>query len=63
MKKTLLLLCTVLLTVSAPVESIFAQTEKLDKKERKERRELLKSLKNEKEINVIIDMSQAIIYG
>jgi ribosomal protein L11 methylase PrmA len=63
MKKTLLLLCTVLLTVSTPVESLFAQTEKLDKKERKERRELLMSLKNEKEINVIIDFFNTNIHG
>jgi hypothetical protein len=63
MRNTLFLLCASLLTICTPVEFLFAQTEKLDKQERKERRELLKSLQNEKEINVIIDMTKANIHG
>ena len=63
MRKTLFLLCASLLTICTSVEFLFAQTEKLDKQERKERRELLMSLQNEKEINVIIDISQAVIHG
>ncbi|MDD4030076.1 MAG: hypothetical protein PHE07_01425 [Bacteroidales bacterium] len=63
MRKSLFVLFAIIFAISAPVESLFAQTEKLDKKERKERRELLKSLKNEKEINVIIDFSKANIHG
>lgn len=63
MNKFLLLSCTVIFAISAPVESLFAQTEKLDKKERKEMRELLKSLQNEKEIDVTLDISRAKIHG
>jgi len=63
MRKALLLLCALLLTMLIPIESILAQTNKVDKQERKARRELLMSLQNEKEINVIMDMSNVIILG
>lgn len=57
MRKFLLLLFTVMFAIIAPTESIYAQTSK------KETKELLKSLQNEKEINVRIDMTNAIILG
>ena len=57
MKNFAFLLCVTVLALSLPVDSLHAQTSK------KELREILKSLKNEKEINVIIDFSQAIIHG
>ena len=52
-----LFLCTVVLALCIPVDSLHAQTSK------KELREILKSLKNEKEIDVSITFSQAIIHG
>ncbi len=52
-----LFLCTVVLALCIPVDSLYAQTSK------KELREILKSLKNEKEIDVSIKFSQAIIHG
>jgi len=52
-----LFLCTVVLALSLPVDSLYAQNSK------KEIKELLKSLKNEKEIDVSITFSQAIIHG
>ena len=52
-----LFLCTVVLALCIPVDSLYAQNSK------KEIKELLKSLKNEKEIDVSITFSQAIIHG
>ena len=63
MRKTLFLLCASLLTIVTPIESVLAQTKKVDKQERKARRELLMSLRNEKEIDVVFDMSKAEIHG
>lgn len=57
MRKSLFLLFTVIFAIIAPPESLYAQTSK------KETKELLKSLQNEKEINVRIDMTNAIILG
>ena len=57
MRKLLFLSFTIVLAFSLPVDCLHAQTSK------KEIRELLKSLQNEKEINVIIDFSQAVIHG
>ena len=51
------LLFTIVLALSLPVDSLYAQNSK------KEIRELLKSLQNEKEIDVSIKFSQAIIHG
>jgi len=55
MRKSLFLLFTVMFAIIAPTESLYAQT--------KEERELLKSLRNEKEIDVILDVSRAKIHG
>ena len=57
MRKLLFLSFTIVLALSLPVDSLHAQTSK------KEIRELLKSLQNEKEINVIFDISNAMIEG
>lgn len=57
MRKSLFLLFTVMFAIIAPTESLYAQTSK------KETKEILKSLQNEKEINVRIDMTNAIIQG
>ena len=57
MKNFAFLLCVTVLALSLPVDSLYAQTSK------KELREILKSLKNEKEIDVSITFSQAIIHG
>ena len=57
MKNFAFLLCVTVLALSLPVDSLHAQTSK------KEIKELLKSLKNEKEIDVSITFSQAIIHG
>ncbi len=57
MRKSLFLLFTVMFAIIAPTESLYAQTSK------KETKEILKSLQNEKEINVRIDMTNAIILG
>ncbi len=57
MKNFTLLLCTIVLAFSLPVDSLHAQTSK------KELREILKSLQNEKQIDVSIKFSQAIIHG
>ena len=57
MRKLLFLSFTIVLGLSIPVDSLHAQTSK------KEIRELLKSLQNEKEINVIFDISNAMIEG
>lgn len=63
MRKTLFLLCALLLTIVMPIESVLAQTKKIDKQERKARRELLMAMWTEKEINVTIDFSKANIHG
>jgi len=57
MRKLLFLSFTIVLALSLPVDSLYAQNSK------KEIKELLKSLKNEKEIDVSITFSQAIIHG
>ena len=57
MKNLHFLLFTIVLALSLPVDSLYAQNSK------KEIRELLKSLQNEKEIDVSIKFSQAIIHG
>ena len=57
MKNFAFLLCVTVLALSLPVDSLYAQNSK------KEIKELLKSLKNEKEIDVSITFSQAIIHG
>lgn len=57
MKNLMFLLIAILLGISIPIDSLSAQSSK------KEMRELLKSLRNEKEIDVSIRMSDAIIHG
>jgi hypothetical protein len=57
MKNLHFLLFTIVLALSLPVDSLYAQNSK------KEIRELLKSLQKEKEIDVSITFSQAIIHG
>jgi len=57
MKNLHFLLFTIVLALSLPVDSLYAQNSK------KEIREILKSLQIEKEIDVSIQFSQAIIHG
>ena len=57
MKNLTFLLIAILLGISIPIDTLSAQSSK------KEMRELLKSLRNEKEIDVSIKMSDAIIHG
>jgi len=57
MRKLLSLSFTIVLALSLPVDSLHAQTSK------KEIREILKSLQIEKEIDVSIIFSQAVIHG
>lgn len=57
MRNIQILLCAVVLAFCIPVDALYAQNSS------KEMRELLKSLKNEKKINLVFDMSQAVIHG